>query len=783
MTSRIFFLLSLFALLGFNSATAQEQLTQTIRGTVLDQDSREPAFGAHVVVLGTETFLGATTELDGTFRIPNVPVGRIDLKISYLGYEDRMLSNLLVGAGKELILNVDMVESVTELAAVKITATKDKTEVLNEMATVSARQFSVEETKRYAGSFNDPARMVSSFAGVNSDGSGDNDIIVRGNTPKGVLWRLEGVEIPNPNHFAGEGSTGGPINALNSAMLDNSDFFAGAFAPEYGNAMSGVFDMRLRNGNNEKREYSLSAGVLGTDVTAEGPFKKGYAGSYLANYRYSSLAMLDQAGVVDFGGVPKYQDAAFKMNFPTKKAGVFSIWGLGGLSSISDQESSVAGDTTYWKEHYATGLGVVSLNHMYRLSKSTYLKSYVSASANWSTDEYEEPNDENVLSYLYDEQMTKSTYRASTSLNTKINARNRVQVGGIYSSLNYDFFSRYYDDEEQRMVTDLDSKGSADQLQGFLSWKYRFGEDWTMVSGVHYNHYLLNNTNSIEPRVGLKWQVAPSKSFNAGFGIHSKPESLPVYLAGEAQADGVLVRPNRNLKLPRAQHFVLGYDQMFSENLRLKAEVYYQYLYNIPVAASDSNTWSNLNSFGSGFGLGALDNSGTGTNYGLELTLERFFADGYYYMLTASVFDSKYTDKAGNEWDTRFNSNYVGNITVGKEWEVGKSGRTIGVNSRVNLTGGNRQTPILLDLSRAEGNTVRDWDNPWSENGDDIFRADIAFTYRRDVGKTTREVKLDIQNVSNAQGAVSKYYSENQDQIVGNPQLGLIPTLSYRIDF
>ena len=132
----------------------------------------------------------------------------------------------------------------------------------------------MKKRKRYAGAIDDPARMVSAFAGVNGNAEGDNDIVVRGNSPRGILWRLEGVEIPNPNHFASEGATGGPINALNSNMLGNSDFYTGAFAPEYGNALSGVFDMKLRNGNNEQREYSATLSVLGTDLTAEGPFKE-----------------------------------------------------------------------------------------------------------------------------------------------------------------------------------------------------------------------------------------------------------------------------------------------------------------------------------------------------------------------------------------------------------------------------------------------------------------------------------------------------------------------------
>src|SRR5690606_39440450 len=181
-------------------------------------------------------------------------------------------------------------------------------------------------TSRMAGGINDPARMVTSFPGVAGDPGGDNMIIVRGNSPKGVLWRLEGMEIPNPNHFADDGATGGPINVLNSDMIDDSDFYTGAFAAEYGNVTSAVFDMKLRDGNDRKREYTLKAGVLGTDLTAEGPIPGVLVGSFLINFRYSVFTPLDQAGIVACQGVPLYTDDAFKLTLPAGKEGTVELF-------------------------------------------------------------------------------------------------------------------------------------------------------------------------------------------------------------------------------------------------------------------------------------------------------------------------------------------------------------------------------------------------------------------------------------------------------------------------
>ena len=180
----------------------------------------------------------------GEFKLSKVPVGRTTLAVSYLGYESLTLREIMVTSGKELVLNLEMTESTKNMNEVVITAAHDKTQAFNEMATVSARSFTVEETGRYAASYFDPARMAQTFAGVSVGGSTSdlfNEIVVRGNSPKGILWRLEGVEIPNPNHFGGLGSSGGAISMLSSSTLANSDFYTGAFPTEFGNCLIRCF--------------------------------------------------------------------------------------------------------------------------------------------------------------------------------------------------------------------------------------------------------------------------------------------------------------------------------------------------------------------------------------------------------------------------------------------------------------------------------------------------------------------------------------------------------------
>ncbi len=774
-------LLTAFFLLLITAVSAQE-LTQSIKGTVIDEDSQMPIIGATIVVLDSDPILGASTDLDGNFRIENVPVGRVTLQLTYIGYEPRTIANVDVTSGKEVYMDLTIVEDVKMLETFEVNAYSDKTESINEMSLMSSKMVTVEETKRYAGSLNDPARMVSSFAGVSSNAEGNNDIIVRGNSPKGILWRLEGVEIPNPNHFADEGATGGPINALNSSMLANSDFSTGAFAPEYGNAMSGVFDMKLRKGNSDDREYSIGVGVIGTEATVEGPFKKGGRASYLANYRYSTLGLLDKAGVVDFGGIPRYQDGSFNLFLPTKKMGTFTVFGLGGISSISDEDFyEEAGDTTYFKDKYTAHVGVMGVTNTYMLSDNSYLKTVASVSSNGSGYRNDEGIQEDQLRLVDEASLTKMAYRLSSTYNQKLSARTRLQVGGIYTQLGYDFYFEYLDDDNV-VNRPLDESGSASMAQGFISVKHRFTEDLKLVGGLHYLQFMYNNTNSIEPRLAFEWTPTDRHTFTAGYGKHSKTESLLNYTAKTPGAVGEVLTPNTELELPKAHHFVVGYGIQVSKNVHIKAETYYQHLYDIPLEDSLNSTYSLINS-SEWFTTVGLNNGGYGRNYGLELTVERFFANNYYYLATASIYQSEY--KASDDvWrNTRYNGNYNMNFLFGKEFQL-KKNRAITTNIKASLLGANRYTPIDMAASRLEGETVRDDSRPFEAKGDDVFFVNISGGYKVNRPKATHEIKFEVLNATNNQAVLSRSYDPVEDKIVdGSTQLPLIPNIIYTVNF
>ena len=759
-----------------------QQIQQTVRGTIVDQDSQMPLIGATVVVVGSTPLIGTTTDLEGRFRISGVPVGRVTLKISFIGYEDRTIPNLLIGSAKEEIIDVALAESVSKLEEIIVNGNAVKGEVLNEMAISSAHTFSVEETSRYAGSFDDPARMVVAFAGVNGDAEGNNDIIVRGNSSKGILWRLEGIAIPNPNHFSAEGSTGGPINALSSKMLSNSDFFTGAFAPEYGDATSGVFDMKLKRGNNERREYTAGISTLGLDMTAEGPFKEGGRGSYIANYRYSALDLLDKAGIVDFGGVPRYQDLSFKIQLPVNNKHNFALFGLGGLSSIDTEEKE--DDILTGKFNGKNKLGVLGLSHTWQMNEDMYLKSSLAATGSDNSFRFVVPNDADEFDERERGNIGKSSLIAATTFNYKINTRHKIETGLIFTRLNFNMNTYDWDAEQNELVNELSEKGHSSTLQAFTTWKYRISESLTMISGLHYLQFALNNNYSIEPRFAMKWAMTERQSFNIGIGLHSKLEGVSTYLAKRYADDGTFIQPNKDLEISKAAHFVIGYDNQFAPNTNFKIETYYQHLYDVPIENSTESSFSLLNQT-EGYTTRNLVNEGTGKNYGIELTLERYLHNGFYYMSTVSLFRSLYTARDGVERKSAFDNNYVANLIGGKEFRVGNTTKhkVLFINAKLAVIGGKRYSPINLEESINAGTEIIDELHPFSRKGDDIFRTDFSIGLRRNRKRTTTELKLDIQNALNNQTVVGEYYSDETKSVHQSTQLGLLPTISYKISF
>jgi len=783
-------ILQLSALLLFLSLKTQaQQITQTLRGSVVDKVSQTPIPGAVIQILNASPLKATASDANGNFQIENIAIGKQSIKITYMGYKDVYLQNLSLNSGKELVLTVLMEEDITTMEEVEVVAKADKNKPLNEMSTVSTRAFSVEETQKFAAAVNDPARMATSFAGVVQAGDGNNHISIRGNSPNGLLWRMEGVEIPNPNHFSNVGTSGGGISILSAQLLNNSDFSTGAFASEYGNALSGVFDLKLRKGNNQKREYTLQAGFLGLDVAAEGPFKKGYEGSYLVNYRYSTLSILGKLGVPLGDAITNFQDLSFNVSLPTKKAGSFGLFGFGGLSYQSTEAKQ---DSLLWKEDgfyrynskFFSNTGMVGASHTRLFTNQSYLKTVLAVSGT-QNGYYQEKLQKDYLSFIkdYDQSYTQTKITLSSTYTQKINARNSLRTGFILNQLGYNLREKELNDSSI-LEEKINVKGNTQTAQVFFQWQHKLNQRFSTNLGMHYFHVFLNNSWSAEPRASLKYDLNQKNSFTAGYGLHSQIQPLGVYFAQQTQTDGTYTTPNKNLELTKAHHLVLGYDRILNSYSHIKLEGYYQHLFDVPISADKNSTYSILNST-DGYYTDALVNNGYGKNYGLELTYERFLHQNLYYLLSGSLYESKYQAANGKWYNTQFNTNYVLTLTLGKEWALSnkQKNRVLGFNIKSVLVGGFRYTPIDLQASQASGKTEVIADQPFEAKSPDYYRLDLKVSLKRNYNKLTTTLALDLQNSTNRKNTGGQYFDANTGEIKYWYQAPLIPVLSYKLEF
>ncbi|MEM9548344.1 MAG: carboxypeptidase-like regulatory domain-containing protein [Bacteroidota bacterium] len=783
----------------FGVNTMHAQYTQTIKGVVIDADSEMPLIGANVEVVVGEDILGTATDLDGRFRIENVPVGRHIVRVSYLGYNAVSIPNVVVNTGKEVDLDLMLSEAINQLSQVTITAETDKAKSVNEMATISAKTFSLEEVTRYSGGRNDASRLVSNFAGVSTADDSRNDIVIRGNSPAGVLWRLEGVPIPNPNHFSTLGTTGGPVSALNTNLLKNSDFITSAFPSEYGNALSGVFDVGFRSGNKDKYEFTAQlAAFSGLEFMAEGPLNKSKTSSFLVSYRHSFVALAGSLGLdIGTNAIPDYRDLSFKLDFGSGRLGKFSVFGIGGTSDIAFLGAEIDEDDIFAEadadSRADSRLGIIGVKHNILLSNNSYLRTVISVSRA-ENQFFQERYLDTLFMESYDNtDVDDQTDRlAITSYyNVKHNAKWTTRAGITFERLslistvrdregNPDFDMDGLPDWQQ--VRDVD--GELLIYQPFIQTKYKWNEKLTLNGGIHAQYLHINEDFILEPRLAFNYSLTSRSTINIGYGHHSQVQPLPILFFLSPNDEGELRPLNQELDFTKAHHFVVGYDVKPAKNWRAKLEAYYQHLYDVPVDRFES-TFSLLNA-GADFVFpetGYLINAGTGRNYGLELTVEKFFSNGYYGLLTGSLFRSKYEGSDGIERNTAFNNKYVLNLLGGKEWKVNDR-LSFTADFKITTAGGRYYTPIDLEASRLIMSEVTDDSRAFSEQFDPYFRMDLKVGFRLNSKKGFSQLfAMDFQNLTNRENPFIRRYNRSSNEVRTVLQSGFFPDILWRIQF
>ncbi len=778
----------LFASLFLANFLFAQTPTQTIKGTVVDKDTQEPLIGATVMVDGFDD-LGTTTEVDGSFRLENVPVGRRKIVATYVGYISYVNDNVLLNSAKEVELNISLLQASSELGEVTVIATQHGKQPNNEDLVVSAISFSVEDIKSNAASANDPGRMAMGFPGVQPNRDSRSDIVIRGNSGIGLAWRLEGIDIPNPNHFARRGSSGGGITIFSMSMLGNSDFSTGAFSAEYGNAFSGVFDVKLRNGNKDNREYSFKAGILGLDFSTEGPIKKGKS-SYLVNYRYSTLGILNSMGIHLVG--PRvsntFQDLSFKLRFASKDSrDILSIWGIGGLSK--ERQDPVDGVenwksyTDYRTRDFETNMGAIGLTHTHLFKDDSYLKTNLAVMSQEVLFSNDTLTQEFVATDVNDEDYTEGRITLSTNYNKKFSPKLTLKTGVYLNNLFYDL---YHDKLiKETTVNYLDIKDNSFLIQPYINFRIRPRSDWMINLGAHAMFFSLNNTYSVEPRVAVRKNFSKNNSLSFAYGLHSRTLPTGSYFTKIEDSQGMVTQPNMDLELIKSHHLVLAYDQLIADRLRLHSEVYFQYLFDVPVSVDENSTYSILNEI-DGFATQALVSEGTGRNYGIDISLQQSFDAGFFMLLSTSIFESTYQALNGERFNTIYNSGVSGSLLLSKEFTF-KDNSVLQTGLKLLFNGGQRLTPLLSTEVNPEdpNEPLLDESKAFTQKVDPYFRPDLRIAYRKDKENYAWSLSLDIQNAIARRNidAINRTFDPDLGEWVFRKQSTLTPVLSYQIDF
>lgn len=768
------------------SVSLAQTLTQTIKGTVIDKDSRRILAGATVSVVDDSLHLVSGTNESGNFVLTKVPVGRRSIQCSYSGYEDFVTDQLIVSSAKEVELIIELVQHYVQQSEIIVKAAGNPKQPVNKLAVVSTRSFTPEETQRYAASVNDPSRMAMSFPGVQPVRDARSDIIIRGNAASTMLWRLEGIDIPNPNHFARKGSSGGGITIFSSSMLNNSDFSTGGFPAEYGNALSGVFDMRFRKGNNDKKQYTFKSSLIGIDFSAEGPIDKGRS-SYLVNYRYSTLGILSSLGFHLTGEreTNTFQDISFNLTFPSRNnRSVINVWGIGG---ISKEDYSAVKNVADWDEYddyavydFKTNMGAVGVGHSLQLGKTGLLKTSVAIMGQSISYVDDTLNTSKMPFTVNDELYNNDRLSLSIYYYTKLGPTFSWKTGGFVTRIGYAFTQSAYDFAAATYRKNIiDGAGNTWQWQPYTQLSWRPVNRVTVNAGIHFLYLSLNKTNSLEPRVSVQYKLHPNHTLSFATGIYG--ETLPLGSYFYKGPNNSL--PNIDLDIMHSVHFILAYDALLKKNWRFHTEFYLQNLSSIPVVNDVNRTFWLLNMV-EGYANEALVSKGTGRNIGIDITIEKFFSRGLFVLGGFSVFNSTYSPLNGKTYNTQYNSRTAGSLTAGREWKWKKE-RTFTVGGKMLYNGGVPITPLLSGATFNSRKPVLDETRSFSQIVPPYFRTDARITLRKNKKKTAWMITLDIQNIlgiKNTDG-LSYRFDPSTNQWVYKQLSGFVPVIGYQLEF
>ncbi|HIP37288.1 MAG TPA: TonB-dependent receptor [Crocinitomix sp.] len=765
------------------------QSRQTVRGVIKETFTEMPIEGVVVKLLdGNETKGETISNANGEFEFKNVQLGHYDILFKHINYKSFILPSINVSVSKETVLEVTMRALPKQLKMVEVNPVKERGTPNNEMSVSSVFSIHPNDAKRIAGGLDDPIRVAGTLPGVTSaTGFSANFISIRGNSPRSLKYYMAGIELPNPTHFARIGSSGGTFTIFNLDLLDKSDFYTAAFTAQYGNSVGGVFDVKFRSGNTQKHEFNLQVGTLGANFGAEGPLSKKHKASYIFNYRYATVSL----GRVSNPSTPTYQDLNFNITVPLKRNAKLQFFAISGMS---DRTREGISDSTKWTQsldrttlYLASSTATLGTTYKKYINSNNVFNMALIGAYTKQADNKDYIQDDYSILHQRINEYTSKPISASMSLKHKFGLRHKNITGLSFTSTYHQWMAEKYSFIDSTQYVLMDGNGRSNLFKVYSQSKISITEKFDVVAGIFYLMYDVNNKQSLEPRLSLNYKVNDRHSIAASFGKHSQVENYATYLYQTTIGANEIIYPNKNLDFVKAYHYVLSYKGKVFTNHLLRVEVYYQDLWNVP---SDTGSFSTIN-LRELQDLRLLTNNGTGQNYGIDLGFERYTDNGLYYIFNTSIYRSLYTAGDGVKRSTAYDNKYNLKFIIGKEYKLKASVskkniekyRAFSWNTNLNILGGQPYTPLDLNLSKLEQETVYNESLAFSEQGKTLVFLDFNFSYT--INKKGRKTvwALQIKNLFSNGQAIFREYDTVANKEIEIKSTAFFPNIYYRLEF
>ena len=789
-------LLLLFSILAYS-----QNSTQVITGTVIDRETQLPVPGATVYIQDSDPLIGTATDQYGRYKLENVPLGRQEVVCTSVGYSTYVSEALIITSAKEVTLDIRL-DLGLEIEGVTVSAFKTISEPLNDLAIVSARSFTAEEADRFPAAVNDISKMALSFPGVQQGRSDvENDIVVRGNSAYGMIWRLEGMDIPAPNHFARMGTSGGGISILSAQLMSRSDFYTGGMPAEFGNTMSAAMDIRLKNGNLHNFENRAKLSVIGIDYALEGPIKRDRS-SFIFNARYSTLGLMNRLGfyIIGENAFNEFADFSFNVHFDNpEKHTKTNIFGMGGISfeqlspkhPVSERDPEV--EWHHFDRLFGSRMGTVGIVHKKVFDSRTHLRLSAAVNAHYNYAKYDSLNLEDERYRYHHLEYYDNRVIAHAVLTRSLTDRWKVKTGLIGNLISYDFFLRNIPlatianlGQNTQQFLDVDENGISGTGQAYLQTTYDLTPKLSISGGFHGLLLELNNTGSVDPRISIKYQANQNHRLSLAIGKYSQMLPLPAYYYQESDtlANGSVESdyPNFDLEFIYSNHYIVAHQYTTSEKLKISTELYYQDVHNGPVSADPEDNYYFLNNM-SDFPPFNVESKGRGYNYGIDMAVEKLFSNSFYFLVTGSLYQSKYRAANGIWYNTRFNSIFLTAVTAGKEFNVGSG--ILQVGGRFTCNGGYRYSPYDPVKSGEAGRYVALEGAEMTGQIPAYWKIDGRVGYRFSRPEWAMNISVDISNVTGHDNPSSVGYNPvtNEEYYNYHSGIDLIPLLNIQVDF